>query len=275
MLDAQTPSDKREENIFDIINQLNRGSDLITSTADRRRLAELNLVAAKRAKGSTAFASAVSYLTIAHGFLSEAVWDESYDLAFSIETFLAECELFNGDPVAAEDRLAKVAQRVKTRHHLALATRLQRDVYMALNRTDHGVELCLAGTGKFAKALLSRGRRSVKMVSDTSTRLPAPKACQNAMFFDRLALASGESTSPKLMKTQKKQSNCWSRWSRRSRAPGIGAHGSVGGNGRNRWDRGSMVSNNSVQSTPSNRLPHKQKCFSTAGNVSGSIRLGN
>jgi PAS domain S-box-containing protein len=143
LLATHTHPDKLEEGVFEIVNQLNRGSDLITSAGDRERLAELNLVAARRAKSSTAYASALRHLTVARGFLKERTWDDNYDLIFSIESLLAECELLTGNLAAAEDRLAKLAQRAETRHHFAVVTRLQLTVYTALDRSDRGVEVCL------------------------------------------------------------------------------------------------------------------------------------
>jgi len=62
LLAAHIPPEKREEAIFDIVNQLNRGSALIAEPSERRRLAELNLLAGRRAKASSAYASALTYL---------------------------------------------------------------------------------------------------------------------------------------------------------------------------------------------------------------------
>ena len=68
LLAGHTPSDKRDEAIFEIVNQLNRGASLITSTVEREQLAELNLAAGKRAKVSTAYVSALTYLAAGGGF---------------------------------------------------------------------------------------------------------------------------------------------------------------------------------------------------------------
>jgi len=143
LLAERTPPEKLEQGIFEIVNQLNRGSDLITSTAERERLAELNLVAGRRAKLSTAYASALKYLTVGRELLTDETWQGNYDLVFSIECLLAECELLTGNLLRAEDRLSKLARRAKSSHEMAVVTRLRLTVYTALDRSDRGVEVCL------------------------------------------------------------------------------------------------------------------------------------
>ena len=60
-----------EENIFEIVNQLDRGTVLIDSLEEREQVAELNLVAGKRAKASTAYASARTYFVAGRALLAE------------------------------------------------------------------------------------------------------------------------------------------------------------------------------------------------------------
>jgi PAS domain S-box-containing protein len=143
LLMSHTPSWKREEAIFEIVNQLNRGSHLITSAEECRRLAELNLIAGRRAKISTAYTSALSYLGGARALLNEESWDEDYELIFSIEYDSAECELLTADMVAAENRLLMLARRAKGGHDIAVVARLRLTLYNTLDRTDRGVEVCL------------------------------------------------------------------------------------------------------------------------------------
>src|SRR5262249_39657714 len=59
LLLAHTPPEKRGDAMFEIVSQLNRGMALITSRDERGQLAELNLAAGKRAKASSAHASAL------------------------------------------------------------------------------------------------------------------------------------------------------------------------------------------------------------------------
>ena len=135
LMASHTPPDKLEEEIFEIVNQLNRGSHLITSIAERERIAELNLIAGRRAKISTAYASALKYLHAGRGLLTDETWNHNYDLVFSIEYLLAECELLTADMAAAENRLSMLAARAKSAHDIALVTRLRLTLYTALDRS--------------------------------------------------------------------------------------------------------------------------------------------
>ena len=71
LLAAHTPPEEREEAIFEIVNQLNRGAALITAQNECEQLAEFNLIAGKRAKPSTAYASALTYLVAGAALLPE------------------------------------------------------------------------------------------------------------------------------------------------------------------------------------------------------------
>ena len=137
------PPDKLEEGIFEIVNQLNRGSHLITSIAEREGVAELNLIAGRRAKLSTAYTSALKYLHAGRGLLPDETWNHNYNLVFSIECLLAECEMLTGDMAAAENRLDTLIARAKSAHDLALVTRLRLTLYAALDRSDRAVEVFL------------------------------------------------------------------------------------------------------------------------------------
>jgi PAS domain S-box-containing protein len=103
----------------------------------------LNLIAAKRAKSSTAYASALNYLSPARALLTDASWEHSYELSFSIEYLTAECELLTAELGAAEKRLSILSERARTPHDIAAVTRLRLTLYTALDRSDRGVEVCL------------------------------------------------------------------------------------------------------------------------------------
>jgi predicted ATPase/tRNA A-37 threonylcarbamoyl transferase component Bud32 len=140
---ANVAPEKREEAVFEIVNQLNRATALITSRHEREQLAELNLIGAKRARASTAYAAALGYSVVGCGLLAEGSWEQRYSLTFALEFLRAECEFLVGDFAAAEERLAMLSMRILELVDRAAITRLRAELYTALNQTDRAVEACL------------------------------------------------------------------------------------------------------------------------------------
>jgi predicted ATPase/signal transduction histidine kinase len=143
LLASCTAPGQIEEKIFEIVNQFNRGSHLITSAEERNLVAELNLIAGRRAKASTAYASALTYLSAGRALLTEESWDERYDLIFALEFHTAECGLLTANLAAAEDRLSMLAQHAGNLLDIAAIARLRLTLYTTLDRSDRGVEVCL------------------------------------------------------------------------------------------------------------------------------------
>jgi PAS domain S-box-containing protein len=143
LLAAHTPPEKREEAIFEIVNQLNRGAALITERDEREQLAELNLLAGRRAKTSTAYAAALTYLTAGAALLAEDCRERLHELAFSLEINRAECEFLTGQSMAAEERLTGLSSRSANTVELAMVACLRMDLYTTLDQSDRAVAVCL------------------------------------------------------------------------------------------------------------------------------------
>src|SRR5262249_7412745 len=150
LLEANIPAETREEAIFEIVNHLNCGAALITALDERERLAELNLIAGKRAKASTAYASALKYLVSGAALLPEDAWERRHDLAFELELYRADCEVSTGALQMAEERLAALATRtVGTIQRCAVAhRRVYLYVVLGVGEKAVGVALvCLRNVG--------------------------------------------------------------------------------------------------------------------------------
>jgi PAS domain S-box-containing protein len=143
LLAARTPTEKREEVVFDIVGHLNRGAALITQREERDQLAELNLLAGKRAKRSTAYASALTYLTVGTTQLAEDRWDRRRELIFALELERAECEFLTGQLLSAEQRLAELSNRATTSVEQAIVACLHMDVCMTLDQSSRAVAVGL------------------------------------------------------------------------------------------------------------------------------------
>src|SRR5271163_2921138 len=143
LLHAHTPPEKREEAVFEIVNQLNRGAELIVSEEERFQVAELNLIAGKRAKGSTAYASALQYFVSGQALLTDAAWERDHDLIFQLELQRAECEFLTGELAISAERVEMLRSRASSTVELAMATCLGIDVYMAISQMDRAITIGL------------------------------------------------------------------------------------------------------------------------------------
>ena len=143
MLVAHTPPGKLDEAIFEIVNQLNRASSLVTAPEEREQLAEFNLLAGKRAQASSAYVSALNYLTTGAALLTEDSWQQRRELSFALELARAHCEFASGMIAEAEKRLRSLSIRAVTTGERVAVACLQVDLYQGIDRSDEAVAVGL------------------------------------------------------------------------------------------------------------------------------------
>jgi predicted ATPase/signal transduction histidine kinase len=139
LLAAHTPAEKREEAIFEIVNQLNRGAALITSSDEREQLAKLNLIAGQRARATTAYASALTYLAAGAALLPEDSWELRHELTFALELRRGECEFLTGALAEAEQRMAALSSRAANTVERATLACLRVDLYTTLDQGSRAI----------------------------------------------------------------------------------------------------------------------------------------
>src|SRR5262249_28547582 len=134
---------KRDEAIFEIVNQLNRGAQLLTSHEEREELAELNLAAGKRAKASSAYASALTYLTVGAALLPRDAWERRQELVFELGLHAADCEVCTGALKVAEERLAALDARAVGLVQRCVVAHRRVHLYMMLGANERAVAVAL------------------------------------------------------------------------------------------------------------------------------------
>ncbi|TDJ75738.1 GAF domain-containing protein [Pseudomonas putida] len=173
----------RDEAIFEIVGQLNRGATLIDARSERERLAELNLLAGRRAKAASAYESALSYLRVGERLLEGRCAASMHELSFALALNLAECEFLTGQLRLADERLIDLALRARTTAEGVAVACLHMDVCLMLDRSDRAVAVCLAWLrqvgihwiaqpsddqvrGEYDQIALRVGRRSIEQLID-------------------------------------------------------------------------------------------------------------
>ncbi|MBD1935989.1 ATP-binding sensor histidine kinase [Microcoleus sp. FACHB-68] len=128
------------ENLFDIVNHLNIGADLITNQKQKDELAALNLTSGRRAKAATAYEAALRYLNVAIGLLAIDTWQSQYDLTLALYVEAVEVEYLNTNFEEAERRCEVVLQEAKTLLERVKVYELKIQFYNAQNQMLKAVE---------------------------------------------------------------------------------------------------------------------------------------
>ena len=143
LLVLHTPPQKLEERIFDIVTQINAGAALITEPMERTRVAELNLRAARRAKGAAAYRAAVGYLVAGASLLGSDAWGGQYELMFALSLERAECEFLSGAFDGAGRLFDVLLQRARSRVDKAAVYRVKIDTHTTEGEDIKAIESAL------------------------------------------------------------------------------------------------------------------------------------
>nr|WP_243147411.1 AAA family ATPase [Scytonema sp. UIC 10036] len=167
-----------EEKIFDIINHLNNGIELVNDLNQKLEIAKLNLIACKKAKDSMAYAAAREYLIAAMDRLSVDIWTQDYSLAFKIYKERAEVEYLNGNFEKSEALIKLILSQAKLAIEKAEVYNMLIVQYTLLTKYEEAIQ-----AGRAALALL--GINLPQNVEDLEAILPAEIMEAQAYLKDR------------------------------------------------------------------------------------------
>lgn len=143
LLRNNTSSEHLEEHIFDMINHLNIGAELVTVQDEKYELAKLNLMAGKKAKLSNAFESALNYVTAGKKMLAEESWITQYQLSFELHLECAICQFLAGNIEVAEQLFEATLSNAKTNIERANVCAEMELLYLSLGKHQDVINLII------------------------------------------------------------------------------------------------------------------------------------
>jgi predicted ATPase/serine phosphatase RsbU (regulator of sigma subunit)/tRNA A-37 threonylcarbamoyl transferase component Bud32 len=140
----RTGEERRDERLFDIVNQFNLGASAIHERTQRYQLARLNLEAGKKAKDSAAFEAALKYMTTGRTFLDDD-WSKDYNLSLDLFRESGECEYLTGGFESSEKLFDIIISRAATNLDKARTYAAKVMLYTHIGNHDRAIEAGLTG----------------------------------------------------------------------------------------------------------------------------------
>ncbi|MHC5894147.1 ATP-binding protein [Nostoc sp.] len=110
----KTLPERLSERLFEIVDHLNHGIELVTDQPERNEIARLNLIAGQKAKAAIAYSVAKKYLAIGRAWLAASSWQTNYDFTLELHSETTEVSFLCGDFADVESWMAIVLQSSKT-----------------------------------------------------------------------------------------------------------------------------------------------------------------
>ncbi|MBE9103398.1 AAA family ATPase [Nostoc cf. edaphicum LEGE 07299] len=110
----KTLPEQLAERLFEIVDQLNYGTKLITEQSQRNEIAKLNLQAGQKALAATAYEAAFKYFNAGLKLLNGESWQREYGLTLALHSEAAEAAYLSGHFDEMERLVEEVLNRAKT-----------------------------------------------------------------------------------------------------------------------------------------------------------------
>jgi len=107
------------------------------------QVATIDLSAGRKAKASTAYASAREYFSVGMALLDERDWSRHYGLTFSLWLERAECELLSGNFEKGEQLIVELLQRGTSKVDQAAVYRLKAQSHIIKSENQQAVASAL------------------------------------------------------------------------------------------------------------------------------------
>ncbi len=140
---ALTANNQREERIFDLVYQWNRGRDFITLPSEKEELARLNLLAGKKARSSAAYKPALGYFQTGLTLIGPEGWAKQYELSLSLSLAATEAAYLAGDFEEMHHWVKMVLQHGKTLLDKVKVYEIQIQASIAQNQALAAIQIAL------------------------------------------------------------------------------------------------------------------------------------
>ncbi len=142
--------EKIAENLFDLVYNLNHGASLVTSYSEKLKIAELNLLAGRKAKASASYGPANDFYSKGLFILPVEAWQKYYDLTLSLFNEGGETAYLSGDFDSMNRITSSIFDNAQNISDLVRAYIIKIKAYVSLTKNEEAFDIgieCLKKLG--------------------------------------------------------------------------------------------------------------------------------
>ena len=142
-MSANTTADNIDDSIFDLVNHWNIGADTLTDQATKNYVANLNLIAGRKARASAAYQQALLYFEKGLLLLASDSWSSNYDFTLRLYDETSEIAFLCGEMDRAEQLVTIILKNAKGLQDAIKAHEVKIQKLIAGNRQDEAITVGL------------------------------------------------------------------------------------------------------------------------------------
>ncbi|WP_089129831.1 AAA family ATPase [Tolypothrix sp. NIES-4075] len=176
----KTLPEQLSERIFEIVDHLNHGIELVNEQSERNQIARLNLIAGQKAKAAIAYNVAKKYLATGRAWLAATSWQTNYDLILELYIETTEVAYLCGDFEQVEYWVAIVLQEAKTVLDTVKVYEVKIQTYIAQHQSLKAIDTALQILPQLGIDFPEQPSKSdIQLELDTITSLLGNKSIEN------------------------------------------------------------------------------------------------
>jgi predicted ATPase/signal transduction histidine kinase len=171
LLLEKVSKEQLESQLFEIVNQLNQGLELIQSDEKKDNLAALNLRAGIKARESSAFQPALAYFETGIDLLKNDHWESQYKLSLGLFTEAAETSYNMGEFEPMDEKLNAVLENRKELMDVVRPYAIRINALKAQNKLQEAIDTGLEVLEQLGETFPKKGPLPFVMVDLIRTKI--------------------------------------------------------------------------------------------------------